>query len=83
MPDAIAILPPGRCPVCGGPNACRMETGDAYKGRCWCEGPVVSAAALRRILGELAEPRCLCASCLHAIAENPEITREELASWSG
>jgi len=44
---------------------------------------VLSAAALRRIVGELPEPRCLCPQCLEAIAANPEITREELLRQRG
>jgi len=71
---------PGNCPLCGEPNRCRLETGEGYKGPCWCERPTVSAAALRRLLGELAAPRCLCAGCLESIAADPEITREALES---
>ena len=50
-----------------------METGEAYKGPCWCESPVLSAAALRRLLDELPEQRCLCRACLEQFASNPEI----------
>jgi len=57
-----------------------METGEAYKGPCWCEKPTLSGAAIRRLTADLPEPRCLCPTCLEAIAENPEITIEELAA---
>ena len=70
---------PGRCPACGGPNGCRLESGEAFKGPCWCEELVLPAAAARRISDEFAEPRCLCRACLEAIAANPDITVEELA----
>lgn len=65
--------------MCGEPNCCRMESGEAYKGPCWCELVTVSGAAMRRISAELAEPRCLCPGCMEAIARNPEITYRELA----
>ena len=70
---------PKHCPICGAPNQCRQETGEAYKGPCWCEGLTLSAATLRRLNNDLPEPRCLCPACLQAIAANPEITKEELA----
>ena len=68
------------CPVCGKPNRCRMETGEPYKGPCWCFGPTLSGAALHRILADLPEPRCLCQHCLEAIAANPGIAWDELAA---
>lgn len=71
---------PGHCPLCGGPNRCRIETGEAYKGPCWCESPIVSTAAMRRLLSDLAEPRCVCATCLERIAANSEITQEALVA---
>ena len=68
----------GHCPLCGGPNCCRLETGEAFKGPCWCERPIVDAAALRRLLGDLAAPRCLCSGCLAEVAGNPEVSVETL-----
>jgi hypothetical protein len=68
------------CPICAAPNGCRLETGEPYKGPCWCERPTLSAAAVRRILSELPEPRCLSRTCLETIAANPEVTWDELAS---
>jgi|GEM_PF-5713001 len=69
----------GRCPACGGPNGCRLETGEAFKGACWCEDLVLSSSSARRIADEFAEPRCLCRRCLEAIAARPDITTAELA----
>jgi hypothetical protein len=57
-----------------------LETGEAYKGKCWCEGPILPAAALNRLLAELPEPRCLCRTCLEKIAGDPEIAWETLAA---
>jgi hypothetical protein len=71
---------PAHCPVCGRSNECRLETGEGYKGRCWCEGPILSATALNRLLGELPEPRCLCRGCLEMIAGEPEISWEALVA---
>jgi len=77
---AKACALPGNCPLCGEPNRCRLESGEAYKGPCWCERLTISTATLRRLLGELAAPQCLCAGCLKSIAADPEITREALES---
>jgi hypothetical protein len=70
---------PGRCQICGGPNGCRLETGEAYKGPCWCEKPALPASALHRLMGEVADPRCLCQRCLERIEADPAVTWEQLA----
>jgi len=70
------------CPVCWKENGCRLETGESYKGPCWCEGPTLSSAALNRLLADAPEQRCLCRSCLTAIAANSEITWDELVALS-
>ncbi len=44
------------CPVCSAPNRCRLETGEPYKGSCWCERPTLSGAAVRLLLADLPEP---------------------------
>lgn len=72
----------GQCPVCAQPNRCRLDTGEPCKGPCWCERPTLSGAAMRRLLSDLPEPRCLCESCLESIATDPEITWEQLAARS-
>jgi hypothetical protein len=68
------------CPVCGELNGCRLETGEAYKGPCWCEFPTLASHTLKRLLEELPVPRCLCSRCLPAIAENPDLSWQELAA---
>lgn len=80
--DARICAQLAHCPICGEPNRCRLETGEAYKGSCWCERPTLSSAALHRLLEDLPEPRCLCQRCLEAIAANEEITWEELVAGS-
>lgn len=71
----------GQCPACGEPNDCRMASGDAYKGLCWCEALAVDPRALERLLGDRPE-KCLCARCLGRIAAHPGITWEELLGAS-
>jgi hypothetical protein len=56
-----------------------LESGEAYKGPCWCERPILSVAGLHRLLEELPGPRCLCQRCLETIAGEPDISWEELA----
>ena len=52
------------CPLCGGPNDCRMESGEGFKGRCWCDRMALSAATLQRLEAAMLAPRCLCRACL-------------------
>jgi hypothetical protein len=60
---------PGACPACGAPNGCRLESGEAYKGACWCESVELSPMALQRIESEVTAERCLCQGCLRHFAE--------------
>lgn len=62
---------PGACPACGGPNRCRLESGEAFKGPCWCEQIELPPAALQRLETEIAAERCLCETCLRGFAEAP------------
>lgn len=70
---------PNWCPICARPNDCRLEAGDAFKGPCWCAHLVVAPTALERLMGHVAERRCLCRTCLERIAADPEVTWEGLA----
>ena len=78
--DIPFCLQNARCPICARPNTCRMETGEAFKGPCWCEGPQLTAAAMRRMRDTLPEGRCLCSACLAAIAAEPEVAWSTLAT---
>jgi len=71
---------PAHCPICAAPNQCRLETGEPYKGPCWCERPVLLNSSLLRLLADLPEPRCLCPDCLDAIARDPDVTWDKLAA---
>lgn len=57
-----------QCPVCGSDNRCRLAKGHLYKGPCWCQEIVVPNQMLRALAGDGFEPRCLCWSCLQAVA---------------
>jgi len=65
----------GYCPIAGVPNGCRLDTGEAYKGPCWCEEVTLPQAALNRLLENELEPRCICQAALESLAAEPT------ASW--
>lgn len=60
-----------------------MESGEAYKGACWCEKLMLSAATIRRLSDELPEDRCLCSNCLGVLGANPNFTLSELIAHRG
>lgn len=78
--DIPFFLENARCPICGRANGCRMETGEAYKGACWCAAPQISDAAMRRMRDTLPEGRCVCFACLSAIAAEPDVAWSALAA---
>ena len=53
-----------RCPLCKGPNGCRLATTATYKGPCWCEQTEVPEAMLSRLPKESVGRICVCASCV-------------------
>jgi hypothetical protein len=59
-----------------------MESGEAFKGQCWCAHLELSPEAHQRLADEVHVPRCLCRACLESLAANPAITWEELARVS-
>ncbi|MDH4376197.1 MAG: cysteine-rich CWC family protein [Ramlibacter sp.] len=77
--DAQGTLPatvdPTRCPLCGGPNTCAMETARATgqpQPPCWCTQVDFSAELLARVPPEAQRRACICARC--AASENPATT---------
>ena len=64
------------CPVCGGPNGCRVADGSLYKGPCWCEGVKLSQAVTRQLEELQLAPACLCRGCL-ADLENCNVLAAE------
>ena len=59
-----------QCPVCGGPNQCRVANGQAYKGPCWCESFTVPAEVQRLLAATYPDRACLCGECLVHFAES-------------
>jgi len=74
--DAVpAAVDPTRCPLCGGPNTCAMETARATgqpQPPCWCTQVNFSAELLARVPPEAQRRACICARC--AASENPATT---------
>ena len=59
---AAAAVPPDRCPLCGGGNACAMAAGgDAPP--CWCVAATFDDALLERVPREARGRACICAAC--------------------
>ncbi len=48
------------CPLCGGPNGCRIENGI---GACWCSSTVLSPSMQARVPAELRNKVCICRAC--------------------
>ena len=55
---------PGRCPLCGQPNGCRLCTPGRYQGPCWCETAIMPAGLLARVPEPLRNRACICQSCV-------------------
>lgn len=60
---------PDRCPLCGGPNGCALETERATgvkQGPCWCTRARFDAALLARVPAAARHLACICARCAGA-----------------
>src|SRR5262245_47289909 len=55
---------PARCPLCGGPNDCRLCTSAAYKGPCWCESVNIPPDLLACVPAEARNRACVCRDCV-------------------
>ncbi len=57
---------PARCPLCGGPNGCAMETqrrtGEPQP-PCWCVTAQFTEALLARVPESARNKACICATC--------------------
>ncbi|MGJ7523002.1 cysteine-rich CWC family protein [Variovorax sp. LT1P1] len=70
MPDS-PIIDPTRCPLCGTPNACAMETErltGVAQGPCWCMTAVFDDALMARIPATSRGVACICARCATSAA---------------
>jgi len=63
-----AVIPnvpdPAVCPLCGGPNECRLCSPVASKGPCWCVQEDFPAELLARVPENLRNRACVCRSCV-------------------
>ncbi|MEJ6021146.1 cysteine-rich CWC family protein [Ramlibacter sp. PS4R-6] len=57
---------PGRCPLCGQPNQCAMET-ERITGQkqppCWCTQVDFGAELLARVPQDQKQLACICPAC--------------------
>lgn len=59
----------GRCPLCGGANACAMEVQRATgtpQPPCWCLGAEFSRELIGRVPAAARDKACICAACAAA-----------------
>jgi len=63
---SAGAVPPDRCPLCGGGNACAMAAGDGSP--CWCVAAVFGEALLARVPLDARGRACVCAACAAADA---------------
>lgn len=52
------------CPLCGGPNACRMCDIGTHKGPCWCERVEVPAELVAKVPEPALAKVCICHKCV-------------------
>jgi len=62
---STAGCPADRCPLCGGPNACREASLDPRKGPCWCERRSFPDSLLACVPRDCAARACVCERCLN------------------
>ena len=63
---APAAVDPTRCPLCGGPNTCAMETARATgqpQPPCWCTQVNFSAELLAQVPAPARQKACICKQC--------------------
>lgn len=62
---------PTRCPLCGRPNRCAMETarsGGTPQPPCWCTQVDFSAELLAAVPKQARGKACVCAACAQGLA---------------
>jgi prepilin-type N-terminal cleavage/methylation domain-containing protein/prepilin-type processing-associated H-X9-DG protein len=55
---------PERCPLCGGPNDCRMCSTTAGKSACWCAQVEIPDTLIARVPEPLRNRTCICRNCV-------------------
>ncbi len=66
---------PCRCPLCGGANACGVESTRP----CWCAGECFPAGLLARVPAQARNRACICKACVEAYqaAQNEPLSTAE------
>jgi hypothetical protein len=59
-------IDPSRCPLCGGPNGCRLAAHPGEGGRCWCFAARFPERLLARVPERARNRACICQKCLEA-----------------
>ena len=67
QPCSQADNAPNRCPLCEGPNACKLTQGDGGSSPCWC-ATVKIPGKLLACVSSSDRNRCICSNCLLAYA---------------
>lgn len=63
QPCSQADNAPERCPLCDGPNACKMSCGDVDSTACWCASVEIPDTLLACV-AEADRNRCICSTCV-------------------
>jgi hypothetical protein len=61
--QAVEIIDPQRCPLCGKENQCGMVAG---KGTCWCFTDSIPEHVMERVPERARDLACVCERCAHA-----------------
>jgi len=70
----LALDDPGRCPLCGQPNTCALETQRATgvaQPPCWCTQVDFAADLVGRVPPEAQGKSCICPTCARAAQDRP------------
>ncbi len=69
MRTTPAAIDATRCPLCGRPNQCAMETQKrtgVAQPDCWCSQAAFSPELLTRLPAEARRAACICSACAEA-----------------
>jgi len=75
------VFNPSRCPLCGGPNDCRLCSSAAPAGDCWCATVEIPDALIARVPPALRRRACICRNCITAFHQEsvPPVSRQPAA----
>ena len=70
--EKLSLAPFTHCPICGGANACVMES-VSPDSACWCQSEEFSAALLDRVPDVAKHKACICLKCAREARGAPKI----------